>query len=135
MSFWGKLFGTEKVIDGAIKGIDKAFYTDEEKAENGIVVMGIKEKLLKAYEPYKLAQRFLAMIVTIPYVIVWLVSAGFYAYGMTLENPETIKRMLEASKGLGEMNNDNLGTPFAIVLGWYFTGGVIEGSIRAFKGK
>lgn len=135
MGFWGKLFGTEKVIDGAIAGIDKAFYTAEEKAENGIIVMGIKEKLLKAYEPYKIAQRFLALIVAIPYMMVYLLSAGFYAYGLTIEDIETAKRMLEASKALGVMNNDNLGTPFAIILGWYFTGGVIEGSIRAFKGK
>lgn len=135
MSFWGKLFGTEKVINASINGIDKAFYTSEEKAENGIIIMGIKEKLLKAYEPYKLAQRFLALIVSIPYMLIYLISALFYAYGLTIENVEHSVRLLEASKQLGAMNNENLGTPFAIVLGWYFTGGVIEGGIRAFKGK
>ena len=33
MGILGKLFGSDKVIDAGISGIDKAFYTDEEKAE------------------------------------------------------------------------------------------------------
>ena len=34
MGILGKLFGSDKVIDAGISGIDKVFYTDEEKAEN-----------------------------------------------------------------------------------------------------
>ena len=51
MSFWAKIFGSKKIVDSAISGIDKMFYTDEERAEQ-------KVKLLASYEPFKLALRF-----------------------------------------------------------------------------
>ena len=52
----GKLFGSDKVIgkavDGVYNGVDKLFYTDEEKADNWRLAM-------KVYEPFKLAQRLI----------------------------------------------------------------------------
>jgi hypothetical protein len=125
MGLWSKLFGSKKVIEGVYDGIDKSFFTQEEKAD-------YFQKMLKLYEPYKLAQRLLALIVGIPYMIVYLTSAGLYVYGVV--NIDST-HLIQASKDLATLNNDNLGTPFAIILGFYFTGGVIEGSVRAFKGK
>jgi len=52
MGLLGKIFGSDdaisKAADGIYNGVDKAFYTDEEKAEGFL-------SLLKAYEPFKLA--------------------------------------------------------------------------------
>ena len=67
MAFWSKLFGSDKIISAGINTIDKIVYTDEEKADN-------KLSLLKLYEPFKLAQRLLAVIYSIPYAICWLVT-------------------------------------------------------------
>lgn len=128
MGFWGRLFGTEKVVDGLYNGIDKSFFTDEEKANHFL-------KILKAYEPFKLAQRLLALIVGIPYVIIYMISALTFVYGMSIENLDHATRVIEASKSLATLNNDNLGMPFAIILGFYFSGGMIEGGINAWKGK
>lgn len=64
MSFFGKLFGTDKAIEKGFDLADKAFFTDEERAE-------AKAKVLTAYEPFKLAQRYFMMIVTLPYMLAW----------------------------------------------------------------
>ena len=131
MGIWSTLFGSENVIkkaaDGIYNGVDAAFYTDEEKATGFF-------NLLKAYEPFKIAQRLIALAITIPYVVVWilcalmLVASGFVdpAYG---------KQIAEASLHLGELNNNTLGTPVALVLSFYFAGGALEGVVGRMKSK
>ena len=68
MTIFERLFGSDKVIgkavDGIYNGVDKIAYTEEERADNF-------RKLLKLYEPFKIAQRFLALTLTIPYAIAW----------------------------------------------------------------
>lgn len=117
MNIFGKLFGSEKVVDGVFKGLDSAFFTQDEKAGHFL-------KLLKAYEPFKVAQRLLALLVGIPYVMVWLISAGLFAFGDA-----------DSAKLLAEWNNNTLGTPFAIILAFYFGGGAVEGIIRSRNEK
>jgi hypothetical protein len=68
---FGNLFGTKEVIDGGISLIDNAFYTDQEKAN-------MKIKLLKAYEPFKIAQRYLAFMFTGAFFIVLILSIKVY---------------------------------------------------------
>lgn len=115
MSFFSRLFGSEKAVGGIVKGVDAAFFTKEEKAEHFL-------RILKAYEPFKLAQRFLALIVGIPYVVVWVICA------VTMFFTDT-------SKVVAEWNNETLGTPFALILAFYFGGGAVEGIIRSKNGK
>lgn len=67
MNIFAKLFGNKKIVDAGISGIDKMFYTNEEKAD------GFR-KLLKLYEPFKIAQRFLALIFGIPYAAAWFIT-------------------------------------------------------------
>jgi len=57
-----------------------------------------------------------------------LVVGGFVdpAYG---------KQIAEAARTLGELNNNTLGTPAALVLGFYFGGGALEGVVGRFKSK
>jgi len=131
MGIWSTLFGSENVIkkaaDGIYNGVDASFYTDEEKAKGFL-------NLLKHYEPFKIAQRLIALTVTIPYVLVWvlcavmLVASGFVepAYG---------KQIAEAALDLGELNNGTLGTPVALVLSFYFAGGALEGVVGRMKSK
>jgi len=68
MWIFEKLFGSNKVIekigDGVYNGIDKAVYTPEEMIDNRL-------KSLAAYEPFKIAQRLLALVFTIPYMLAW----------------------------------------------------------------
>ena len=64
MGFWSRLFGTGDTIEKGFDMVDKAFYTDQERAEN-------KSKILAAYEPFRLAQRYFMTLVTVPYMTAW----------------------------------------------------------------
>ena len=133
MSLFGRLFGSESVIKkaaaGVYNGIDYAFHTDQEKAEHFL-------KLLKAYEPFKLAQRFLALIIAIPFVLIWLLCAVLM-FASALMEPcvsDAVCRsstILDSAKMLADWNNETLGLPLSIVVGFYFGGGAIEGVVRA----
>jgi len=67
--FIGKMFGSsaagEKIIDGAISGIDKLFYTDEEKAGDAAQakreVMAVYMKWMESTSGSRIARRLLAV--------------------------------------------------------------------------
>ena len=137
MSFFGKLFGSESVIkkaaEGVYNGVNYAFHTDQEKAEHFL-------KLLKAYEPFKLAQRFIALIIAVPFVVVWTLCALMIVVSALMEPclSEAVCRssaVLESARLLADWNNETLGEPLSVVLFFYFCGGAAEGAIRAKAGK
>lgn len=135
MGIFSKIFGTDDVIkkaaDGIYNGIDKLVYTDEEKADMRLKAAQQFLKLLKAYEPFKLAQRLLALTFAIPYVAVWIISAILFIIGALV--PE-LSNAIDASRELAKMNNETLGTPVAIILAFYFSGGMLEGVVSKLKG-
>ena len=104
-----KIFGSSKFISSSISGIDKMFYTNEEKAEQKI-------KLLEAFEPFKLALRLLAMVVSIPYVLMTM-TAFVSSYWLDVATQIDIL-------------DGKLGWAFTIVMAFYFADG-----IGMFKGK
>lgn len=119
MSIWGDLF-SGGIVSKGVDMLDDAVLTDQEN-------MGFKSKLLTLYEPYKLAQRLLALAVTIPFVSLhviyslvdlWLVMNGG----------------AEVCDGLAKRNIDTLGQGWGWIMVWYFTGGVVEGGVKAAKG-
>ena len=119
MSVWGDLF-SGGIVSKGIDMVDDAILTDQER-------MGFKAKLLALYEPYKIAQRLLALIVSIPFislhVIYSLVDMCLIAKGHSAVFDE-----------LSQRNIDTLGEGWSWIMVWYFTGGVIEGGIKAAKG-
>ena len=116
----GKLFGTDKVIDSAIKGIDAAFYTEEEKAKGLERRMNLKTQLLDAYRPFKIAQRFLAIIYGVPYVSAWI---GTFLASFFIDVDKQYAMLIESDLALANL----------IILGFYFAGGFGE-SVFKFKG-
>ena len=100
--WFGKIFGSEKVIDAGIKGIDAIWFTNEEKAE-------AHKEFLKLYEPYKLAQRLIALIITIPYVLCVLILFGMYIAGL-----EVVPAV--------DFLNELLGIPFMMIIAFYYAG-------------
>lgn len=133
MSFFGRLFGSDdvigKAVDGVYNGVDKIVYTKEEKAERF-------ERMLTLYQPFKLAQRWIALMTGIPFVtihficsVVWLSS--IFIVGSDVDYAQFVNRLGEVMS----LNNDTLGTPFAIIVGFYFAGGAGEGIVKAIKGS
>jgi hypothetical protein len=111
MSIIGKLFGSSTVVTAGINAIDSVVFTEQEKSEHKIT-------LLKAYEPFKIAQRFLALIYGIPYALGWAIAfvASFW---------------LDVSAQI-EMLSGDMGLANTLILGFYFGGGAVE---SFFKGK
>lgn len=85
MSFFSSLFSTStitenasKIVDGAISGLDAIVLTDEEKLSYSGKFMQSKIDFLKATEPYKLAQRYLAFFIIINFFIAFWVGVITY---------------------------------------------------------
>lgn len=114
MGILGKIFGSDEVIrkgtDGIINGIDKLVFTQEERSDNF-------KTLLTLYEPFKIAQRLLALTFGIPYVIAWLVTFGASFY-------MDIDKQLDLLTG-------TMGQIVLAIVAFYFLGG----TLGSFKRK
>ena len=121
MKLLGKLLGSKKVVDSGISAIDKLFFTNEEKSDEHL-------KFLSAYEPFKVAQRVLALLVISVYLFVFLIGSGVVVWGIIAEN----LLYISASKELLKLNNETLGWPVITILAFYFAGGTVN-SFRQMK--
>lgn len=136
MGVLSKLFGSDKVIDAGISGIDKAFYTKEERAEDELTKIGYKMAFMKLYEPFKVAQRFVALIVGIPFVSVHIVIMIAWVLSIYLITGEDRYTFVTAQLNLmQEANNQVLGEPFMWIVIFYFAGGAGEGLISKYMSR
>jgi len=120
MNIFSRLLGSDKAIDAGLSGIDKAFYTAEEKADDALKAVPLKIALLKAYYPFRIAQRFLALTFSIPYVLAWMAAFMLSCFGVDVSAQE---RLLD-------------GTIKEIVwtiVGFYFLGGAGEGIVKSIS--
>lgn len=82
MSFWGKLFGTEKalsgIVDGVTSGLDKLIYTDEEKADAAAKDRSEARQMvvgwMAATQGQNLARRLIALVITGTWLGMYLLS-------------------------------------------------------------
>lgn len=109
MSFFKSLFSSKSVVEDAteavISGVDKIWYTDEEKAERF-------ERFLKLYEPFKRAQRLLALVFCIPYALCATLT-------FILSFWVDVSTQLDLLGGM-------FGVIVATIVGFYFGGGLLE---------
>lgn len=78
LSWFGKIFGTgealnqglktiDTVAEGAVKGVDALFFTEEEKSNQSVKVLGMKMAMVKAlqdeFAPRAITRRILAIII------------------------------------------------------------------------
>lgn len=110
MSIFGKIFGSKKAVEtlssGIYNGLDKVAFTNEEKAD-------YFKDLLKLYEPYKIAQRLLACIFCIPYMLAWFITWGASFFGLTVADQK-------------EMLSGEIAYIVGIIAAFYFGGGAIN---------
>ena len=119
MNWISNIFGSETVINGAVSGIDKMFYTDQERSE-------MKVKLLDAYRPFKLIQRVLATVVALLFAFVLITEVTLVIIGIWF--PITIETAVQINElEVVQM----LGWGFVAVMSLYFS----AGAINSFKGK
>ena len=87
------------------------------------------QEMLVLYEPYKLAQRILAIMFSSVFLFVHLIVAITH-FIYVLRGVEA-KQIIE----LYQFNNDSLGTIVLIIISFYFAGGVLEGTVKRFQEK
>ena len=123
LSTVGKLFGSDKVIESGLDTLDKAFYTDQEKAKDSLELINqktnAKVRLLEAYAPFKLAQRYIAFTFTFVFVFIMVNGVIGAMYGVI--DVEDVKRAKEFA------NEMWLGEIMISIIGFYFGGGAVEG--------
>ena len=127
MDFLKGLFSphvVNKTVDGIYNGVDKMFYTDEEKAEAQQRQADTKLKLLPLFEPFKLAQRFIAIIITVNFFLAFWVGVAILLIGT--------EELL--SNYLGLVVGFEIGWIMLTVVAWFFTGGVVN-SFKTQKDK
>lgn len=118
----GKIFGSDKAVQGLRDGIDAAVFTQEERARHHI-------ELLKAYHPFRIAQRVIAFSIVIPFVSVVMYGIALITIG-TLSSDNGL---ILASKDSMSILSDTMGSAFVIVVLFYFGGGAIESYKRNEK--
>ena len=133
MNILKALFSKDQAIDSLSAGVDKAFYTKEEKSDDFI-------DLVKAYEPFKLAQRLLMLLLTVPFVLMIFISflvfvASLFFDPCILDNACKSDQFAAGSKALLSMATDGLGEPMKWVVIFYFGGGAVEGIAKKVMNK
>ena len=78
---FAKLFGSDSIVNSSIKGIDSLVFTEQEKSTH-------KLDLLKHYEPFKLAQRLLALLYSFVFLFVFLVAVSIWILGAFTQDLE-----------------------------------------------
>jgi hypothetical protein len=115
------ILGNAKVIEKGMDLIDQVHTSDEEmerlKAETKIQTM-------QAYAPFKVAQRYLALMFTATFL-----SSFFLVLVMTLMGKTNIPDIKQV------IDDFYLGEAMLTILAFYFGGGMIEGVVGKVKGK
>ncbi len=131
MSWIGKLFGTEKAVNNLVdkdngllaqagSWVGGLSYTDEEKAENNLLVKEWGLKQLDSLQPFKIVQRIIAFSV----LFLWAFVGVNYVLMLWVEHP----------KAQGLLNfalSDYVFWPTLAVLSLYCGGG----TLNSFKSK
>lgn len=125
-SLIGKIFGSEKAIEGAVKGIsnslDVLVYTDEEKANDAALERQKARAMvidwMQATSGQALARRLIACSITmiwlLQYVFGWAMVAG-----AVFSDPEIAARMKEASE-ITQEHSDGMTGAVMLILSFYF---------------
>lgn len=107
-----KIFGSKDVIQQGMKLIDDIHVSETESVE---VKAKAKQQLLSAYAPFKLAQRYLALMFTFTYLSCFAITLGMTLYGEG--NIDGVKDVL---------NEYYVGEIMLTIVAFYFGGGLAE---------
>lgn len=123
MGILSKIFGDSKnastIVEGAVSGLDKIAFTDEERAEHAAKMGDWYLRFLEATNPQNVARRFIAMVVSGVWAFLVVFSVIVFRFDKELAE-YSFKTMTEAVLN-----------PFMIIMGFYFAAHVV----RSWNGK
>lgn len=123
MGIIDKLLGSDEVIKKGSEILDESLFSQEERAQHF-------KGLLKLYEPFRVAQRFIALLVVCPFVLVYLLSVTMFILSAFIDVGS-----IETVKTIADNNTATLGQAASIIVAFYFGGGMLEGAIRTWNDK
>jgi hypothetical protein len=113
LSILSTILGSGDVISKGMDLIDDAFESDEEKRESKTKA---KIDLMKAYAPFKVAQRYVALMFMATYIFSFFLVLGMTLVGKAIE-VDAIFNVLEQFK---------VGWIVMTIVMFYFGGGMVE---------
>lgn len=124
-SFFGKLFGSDKatsqLIDNVSSGIDKIWYTEEEKAEDKQNARREGQALLMTWlsntQGQNLSRRLIALSVTFSWIFMKLAGVGVSIAGIWSD--ADIEKINQTNAILNSFGADMTGAVM-LILGFYF---------------
>ena len=144
MSFWGKIFGTEKALNTAIEsvrdGLDSLVYTDEEKAGDAATDRKEARRTVVAWmaatQGQNLARRLLALSITAVWLFQYVVSVGLSVSAVFIN---TYKSEANEAAALLKSGASDMSGPVMLILAFYFAaphmGSVATAVLDKFKTK
>ena len=119
MSWLSGIFSPDvvnKTVDAIVNTGDALFYTDEEKSAAAQKAIDTKLKMLPLFEPFKIAQRYIAFGFTLNFIVAFWVAVIFYAVGA--------QKLLDGF--LLIVATFQLGWIMLAIIGFYFGGGFAD---------
>ena len=138
----GGIFGSQKalsgIVDGVTNGLDKLYYSDEEKAEDGAkeraAARGMIVEWMSTTKGQNLARRLLAMIITCVWLLQYIASMGLDLAAVWIEDSTKIT---ESSMVIGQ-RAESMNGAMMLILAFYFAaphmGKIVDGALTKFGG-
>lgn len=127
---FGAIFGssenTTTIVDGAVAGIDKMFFTDEERSDASAKLGEWYLRYLAATNPQNLARRLIAMVIVILWALLIVVTVIVKGLEMWLETVAAEGSQL-FSEFVFAILVDVVMPPFLVIMGFYFAAHIIRG--------
>ena len=116
-----KMLGSGDVISKGLDLIDNMHTSTEEEIQ---AKAKAKTDLLQAYAPFKLAQRYLALMFGLTFLGSYVLVLGMTISGQG--DPDAVTKV---------MDQFSINYAMLIILGFYFGGGAVEGFMDKRKAK
>ena len=141
MGILGQLFGSEKVMDAAIGGITKGFdalvYTDEEKAGDAAKERSEARSMIvdwiKNSQGQNIARRLIALIITIVWLLMYLVSTGLDVAVVWMDD-SLRSQVAQSAVSIGE-RADSMTGAMMVIISFYFAAPHMDKIIGVALGK
>jgi len=117
MGILARILGGGDIIKEGFKLIDSMHTSKEEEIA---AKSKAKTDLLTAYAPFKVAQRYLALLFTVTFLASFLLVLGMTLFGNT--EIDDIRVVIDEF-WIGEI--------MIVIVGFYYSGGMVEGALKA----
>ena len=136
----GNIFGSQKalsgIVDGVTNGLDKLYYTDEEKAQDGAIeraaARGMVVEWMSTTKGQNIARRLLALVITGVWLTQYIASLLLDLAAVWIDDST---RITESSLVIGQ-RAESMNGAMMLILAFYFAaphmGKIVDGALTKF---